>query len=180
MVHSVTALLEFATGLEPELDEDEKPWQRNFALALDALQYVCASLTHTRPISYQLFVMLGVASMCQRCVPNVVLSCSTASPMSRNSREMKQGMELAMWLQQALVRVGNQILTKKQMVHTDYFYHVVLDYAPDHEVFTRPLALSKLALFLTDALAVRPLPTHLCLPDVLWRCRCWDDVGADL
>lgn len=65
---------------------------------------------------------------------------------------LQRGIALAKLLQQAIVRVGKQVILRKQITRTQWFHYVILDSAPDLEMFNHPLALNKLALFLVEAL----------------------------
>lgn len=64
-------------------------------------------------------------------------------------------MSTAKWLQQAVVRAGTAIIVRKEFHSTPFYHYVSIDSTPDPDVFTHPLALVKLALFLGDALQER-------------------------
>eukprot|EP00698_Gefionella_okellyi_P001285 TRINITY_DN11213_c0_g1_i3.p2 TRINITY_DN11213_c0_g1~~TRINITY_DN11213_c0_g1_i3.p2 ORF type:complete len:268 (-),score=77.47 TRINITY_DN11213_c0_g1_i3:11-814(-) len=68
------------------------------------------------------------------------------------SETLQAGIEKAIALQKSVVRAGTAIIVKKQIVRTDFGHYVLLDNAADADVFTHPLALLKLALFLVEAL----------------------------
>jgi hypothetical protein len=84
---------------------------------------------------------------------------------------LKRGLTLSMELQRAVVRQATAIIEKMMVKTLRKFRLVILKDGPDLPLFTHPLSLSKLALFLVDALRVVFLATKCdtacCLPVTL-------------
>lgn len=73
------------------------------------------------------------------------------APTANAWDRVMDGMQSAIALQKAIVRQGASLLEGKAIVHTGPFrYCFLLRHAADVALFTNPLALSKLALFLQD------------------------------
>ena len=67
---------------------------------------------------------------------------------------LSEGISLAIILQEAVVRCGTSVLMKKEIQPSEWFYSLCIDSHPDLHVFTRPLALCKLAMFVLDGTPV--------------------------
>lgn len=80
---------------------------------------------------------------------------SSSSPDS-----ILRGLKLCMKTQKAIVRQGTAIIDKRMAKLLNNFRFVNINNGPDLSIFQHPLALTKLALFLTDAYRVRSL-NHL-------------------
>lgn len=59
-----------------------------------------------------------------------------------------------MELQKAIVRTGTSLIDKHAIRHLKAFRIAVLKEGPDLDIFTHPFALSKLALWISDAINV--------------------------
>ena len=112
---------------------------------------------------------------------------------------MKQGLDRAKELLRSTVAVGNSVLTNRQYTNFGDFHSVVLKQGGDTAHFLHPHALTKLALFVADALregtpslrakSAKPLlmaapnpdespPTYLIVA-VLGSARCWRSGGKN-
>jgi len=110
---------------------------------------------------------------------------------------MRNGLERAKELLRATVAVANSVLTARQWANCGDFHSVVLKSGGDTGHFLNPLALTKLALFIADALrelshrAARSKPLLLAVPNledatptymvvaVLGSARCWRAGGKN-
>ena len=65
---------------------------------------------------------------------------------------LKKGIELAKEMQQAIVRVGNGLIDKREVKTAQKFRYCMLEnsYLKDTQLFQYPLALVKLAHFVMD------------------------------
>lgn len=67
---------------------------------------------------------------------------------------MQRGLGLCMKLQRAIVQQGTAMIEKKSVKTLRTFRLAIIKDGPDITLFTHPLTLSKLALFLVDAYRV--------------------------
>lgn len=67
---------------------------------------------------------------------------------------MQRGLGLCMKLQSAIVQQGTAMIEKKSVKTLRTFRLAIIKDGPDIALFTHPLTLSKLALFLVDAYRV--------------------------
>eukprot|EP00126_Sphaerothecum_destruens_P013526 Sdes_comp23156_c0_seq1m21459 len=65
---------------------------------------------------------------------------------------LRNGIDLAIRQQEAVVKQVQNLLSKKAIVASGPFRYAYLEDSPDHHYFVQPLNLSKLALFLVDTL----------------------------
>jgi len=79
---------------------------------------------------------------------------------------LKRGLEFSKVLQQAIVRQSVAMIKKKTIVMSGPFRYTKIEDSPDLAIFGQPLALSKLALFLSDTQVVntnkQPKPYVVC------------------
>mmetsp|Transcript_76187 Transcript_76187/g.126945 ORF Transcript_76187/g.126945 Transcript_76187/m.126945 type:complete len:636 (-) Transcript_76187:230-2137(-) len=80
------------------------------------------------------------------------LALSSLTEHGAKDASQNQGLERAKRLQRALIEQGNRIINEKQYFSMGDFYKVILKPNADAEQFTRVQALTKLALFVADAL----------------------------
>lgn len=67
--------------------------------------------------------------------------------------ELKAGLPIAQYLHRAIFRTGSSIVNKRQIRHLRAFRMCLVKEGPDVELFTHPAALTKLALWLGEAIA---------------------------
>lgn len=67
---------------------------------------------------------------------------------------IQSGLYLCMALQRAIVRQGTSLIDKQNIKTLKTFRWAIIRDGPDLSIFTHPLTLSKLALFLVDAYRV--------------------------
>ena len=81
----------------------------------------------------------------------------TYSKGAQSSALLQRGIELSMKLQRSVVRHGCALMDKNGVTRLKRFRYAFLQALPDgdQDVFSKPIALSKLALFLVDANRVR-------------------------
>lgn len=65
---------------------------------------------------------------------------------------LKHGLSLSVIGQKAIVKQGVALITNKRIVSSGPFRYAIIEDSPDQALFCHPLILSKLALFLVDAL----------------------------
>jgi len=85
-----------------------------------------------------------------RCMLQRVLVCFVFV-FRKNTALLRGGIEYAIKLQQAVVRQGTSLYKKKEIHSSGMFRYVLINDSPDLEVFTQPLALTKLVLFLSES-----------------------------
>lgn len=73
---------------------------------------------------------------------------------------LEKGLHGAISLQKAIVRQGVAMINKKNIVSSGPFRYAVIDDSPDLPLFTHPLALSKLAMFVSEALLHNSAKKH--------------------
>lgn len=64
---------------------------------------------------------------------------------------LKRGLDQSIQLQEAVVKQGTGMIRKGVIVHLNDFRYAVINDSPDLQLFSQPLALAKLLLFLVDA-----------------------------
>jgi hypothetical protein len=76
---------------------------------------------------------------------------------AQSSALLQRGVELSMKLQRSVVRHGCGLMDKSGVTRLKRFRYAFLQSLPDgdQDVFSKPIALSRLALFLVDANRVR-------------------------
>lgn len=80
---------------------------------------------------------------------------------------MQRGLGLCMKLQRVIVQQGTAMIEKKSVKTLRTFRLAIIKDGPDISLFTHPLTLSKLALFLVDAYRVKRMShneTYIVLP----------------
>jgi len=70
---------------------------------------------------------------------------------------MQRGLGLCMKLQRVIVQQGTAMIEKKSVKTLRTFRLAIIKDGPDISLFTHPLTLSKLALFLVDAYRVKQM-----------------------
>lgn len=73
---------------------------------------------------------------------------------------LKAGVPTAQHLHRAIYRTGTSLINKKQIKHLRAFRLCVVKDGPDVALFTHPAALTKLALWIGEALAEQERDTH--------------------
>uniref|UniRef100_A0A0D2XQP7 Cell division control protein 45 n=1 Tax=Fusarium oxysporum (strain Fo5176) TaxID=660025 RepID=A0A0D2XQP7_FUSOF len=77
-----------------------------------------------------------------------------------NIDALKAGLPTAQFLHRAIYRTGTSLINKKQIKHLRAFRMCVVKEGPDVSLFTHPAALTKLSLWIGEALAEQERETH--------------------
>ncbi|PTD01897.1 Cell division control protein 45 [Fusarium culmorum] len=77
-----------------------------------------------------------------------------------NIDALKAGLPTAQFLHRAIYRTGTSLINKKQIKHLRAFRMCVIKEGPDVSLFTHPAALTKLSLWVGEALAEQERETH--------------------
>ncbi|KAF5550480.1 cell division control 45 [Fusarium mexicanum] len=77
-----------------------------------------------------------------------------------NIDALKAGLPTAQFLHRAIYRTGTSLINKKQIKHLRAFRMCVVKEGPDVSLFTHPAALTKLSLWVGEALAEQERETH--------------------
>ncbi|KAM0250065.1 hypothetical protein ACHAQJ_008758 [Trichoderma viride] len=77
-----------------------------------------------------------------------------------NIDALKAGLPTAQFLHRAIYRTGTSLINKKQIKHLRAFRMCVVKDGPDVALFTHPAALTKLALWIGEALAEQEKESH--------------------
>ncbi|KAF5536932.1 cell division control 45, partial [Fusarium phyllophilum] len=77
-----------------------------------------------------------------------------------NIDALKAGLPTAQFLHRAIYRTGTSLINKKQIKHLRAFRMCVVKEGPDVALFTHPAALTKLSLWIGEALAEQERETH--------------------
>jgi hypothetical protein len=59
-------------------------------------------------------------------------------------------------MQQAVIQQGSSIIENKSIISTGALRHAFVSGGPDLPIFTKPLTLTRLGVFITDSLGVEP------------------------
>src|SRR5688572_23681770 len=73
---------------------------------------------------------------------------------------LKAGLSTAQFLHRAIYRTGTSLINKKQIKHLRAFRLCVVKDGPDVALFTHPAALTKLSLWIGEALAEQERDSH--------------------
>lgn len=87
--------------------------------------------------------------------PLLPLVCARADTAARSTAHMRHALKLAMTLHVAIIRQGTSIIDKQDIRTFRGHRVVVLTQGPDLALFAHPGVLSRLALWLVDALRDR-------------------------
>lgn len=79
---------------------------------------------------------------------------------NRSIDALKAGLPTAQHLHRAIYRTGTSLINKKQIKHLRAFRLCVVKDGPDVALFTHPAALTKLSLWIGEALAEQERDTH--------------------
>ncbi|PHH82224.1 hypothetical protein CDD82_6643 [Ophiocordyceps australis] len=77
-----------------------------------------------------------------------------------NIDDLKAGLPTAQFLYRAIYRTGTSLIKKKQIKHLRAFRMCIVKDGPDMPLFTHPSALTKLALWIGEALAEQERESH--------------------
>lgn len=83
-----------------------------------------------------------------------------ANPFPTSIDCLKAGLPTAQFLHRAIYRTGTSLINKKQIKHLRAFRMCVVKDGPDVTLFTHPAALTKLALWIGEALAEQERDSH--------------------
>lgn len=99
----------------------------------------------------------GVADVHDCLFDNFWVAYDALDLKQNNMNLLMNGIELAKEMQEAIVRVGNSMIEKKEVKTSQNFRYAILEntYLKDTQLFLYPLALVKLALFIITCHKVR-------------------------